>query len=259
MKQKRAFTLLEVLLAVILLGVFGIFGSKLLLGIYQNYNLQNQNFQKQLEAQNALLQVKRLLESSYLESLQILPNVPISTTSTNLIGKSLIFYEKLEQFVLQEDFAIPCFHGVFDPKSLKIINSTLSLEFLKLSTNPNTTCPFGLPKTALLISENFISPQDFYNPNFQGRILHFNTDSITLEIPNALKQQPLNKISPKLYFLDSPTRLHFGNSLILEQNKNYITLVENLSHFSLKTHSLGFYVRLCLQNDYCASSVIVEL
>ncbi|MCI5968361.1 prepilin-type N-terminal cleavage/methylation domain-containing protein [Helicobacter sp.] len=127
---KNAFTLLEVLLALILLGIFGIFSTKLILGVYQNYNIKNKNFQKQLEAQNALLQIKRLLENAHLASLQILPNAQISTTPTNLMGKSLIFYEKLEHFAPQGDFAIPCFHGVFNPKSLKITNNTLSLDFL---------------------------------------------------------------------------------------------------------------------------------
>ncbi|EEO25794.1 PulJ/GspJ family protein [Helicobacter winghamensis] len=258
-KNRNAFTLLEVLLAMILLGIFGIFSTKLLLGVYKNYNLNHQNFQKQLEAQNALLQIKRLLENTYLTSLQILPNAKISTIPTNLIGKTLVFYEKMESFTLHEDFAIPCFHGVFNPKSLKITDSTLTLDFLKLSNTPNT-CNFKLPKTALLVTENFIAPQDFYNPNFQGRILHLNADSIILELPNALRLQPITKLSPQLYFLKTPTHLHFSDSIILEQNGSSITLVENLSHFSLKSHALGIYMRLCLQKDaYCVSSVVVEL
>ncbi|MCI5968360.1 hypothetical protein [Helicobacter sp.] len=79
-------------------------------------------------------------------------------------------------------------------------------------------------------------------------------------MPNALRFQPLIKISPKLYFLNPPTLLHFHNAIVLEQNGIQITLLENLSHFSIKSHDLGLYIRLCLQKDsYCASSVIVEL
>ncbi|MBX7491141.1 hypothetical protein [Helicobacter turcicus] len=263
--KRSAFTLLEVLLAILLLGVFGIFSAKLLLGIYQNYSLKSQSFQKQLKAQNALLQIKRLLENAQLKSLQILSNpsgAQISTTPKNLIGESLIFYEKLEHFSLHGDFAIPCFHGIFNPKSVQVKNNTLTLDFLKLSqpSSANTTCDFKIPKTALLITEEFIAPQDFYNPNFQGKILALNTDSITLELPSTLRLQPLTKISPQLYFLNSPTLLHFSNSIILEQNGNKTLLLENLSHFSLKSHHLGLYAHLCLEKDsYCASTIIVEL
>lgn len=259
---KKAFTLLETLLAILLLGIFGVFSTKLLFSIYQNYNHKNQVRQAQLEAQNALLQIKRLLENAYFESLQILPRAEISNTPISLVGKSLIFYEKLEHFALSGDFAIPCLHGIFEPTSLQIKDSTLTLDFLKLSTNTqqNTACNFELPRTTLLITENFIAPQDFYNPNFQGKILNLNADSITLEIPLALKIQPLTSIKPQLYFFNSPTLLHFSDSIILEQNGSKILLVENLSHFSLKSHALGLYLRLCLQKDfYCASSVVVEL
>lgn len=260
--KKSAFTLLEILLAVILLGIFGAFSSKLLLKIYQDYRLQNQNFQKQLEAQNALLQIKRLLEGSYLTSLQILPNATISSTLTNLIGKSLIFHEKLDHFTLQGDFSAPCFHGVFNPESIQINKSILTLDFLKPPTNihTNTTCDFKLPKTALLVTENFIAPQDFYNKRFQGKILNLNASSITLELPSALKLQSSKLVSPQLLFLSSPTLLHFDNSIILEHNGNKILLTENLNHFSLKQHSLGIYARLCLHKDsYCATTVIVKL
>ncbi|TLD82893.1 hypothetical protein LS70_006270 [Helicobacter sp. MIT 11-5569] len=257
--QKSAFTLLEILLVIIFLGIFGIFSSKLLLKIYKDYNHNNQNIQNQLEAQTALLQIKRLLENSHLDSLQILPNLQISNISTNLIGKTLIFYEKLEHFTLNGNFAIPCLHGVFDPKNIQI-KDTLTLNFLKLSSN--TSCNLKTPKTALLITEDFIAPKDFYNPDFQGKILALNANSITLEIPPILIAQPLIKIKPQLYFLNSPTLLTFNHSVTLEKDGNTIILTKNLSNFSLKAHSLGLEATLCLkkaQNTHCASSVIVSL
>lgn len=69
--MRNGFTLVEVLFALILLGILGILGGSTLLKIYQNYHWQNQNFTQEIQAQNALLQIKRLLENSYLESLML--------------------------------------------------------------------------------------------------------------------------------------------------------------------------------------------
>lgn len=260
LNTKGAFSLLEILLVLMLLGVFGIFSSKLLLNIYQDYKHNNQDFSKQLEAQNTLLQIKRLLENAHFNSLQILPNTPISTTQTSLIGKSLLFYEKLETFAIQGDFAIPCFHGIFDPKSLRITHNTLTLNFLQLSNDvpSHTDCNFNLPQNALIITQDFNAPQDFYHPNFQAKILALNTRSILLEVPPILRQQPQIPITPQLLFLNSPVRLHATDSITLEQNGQHFLLAENLSHLSISSHPLGLYMRLCL-DTYCTSTIVVDL
>lgn len=96
--MRNGFTLVEVLFALILLGILGILGGSTLLKIYQNYHWQNQNFTQEIQAQNALLQIKRLLENSYLESLMLSSGEEIGANRLNLRGKSLMFYEKTQEY-----------------------------------------------------------------------------------------------------------------------------------------------------------------
>lgn len=257
----RAFTLLEMILVLGLLGIFGIFSTQLLLGIYQNYAQQNTNLQRQLEVQNALLQIKRILENSHLQSLQIAPNSSLPNALTSLKGKSLMFYPKLEEFALEGNFAIPCLHGIFNPKSWQPSNSTQRLEFLLLSRNPHCNIQDLISKDALIKSEHFTAPQDFYNPAFKGKITGLSAQYITLEIPQALQQ--ITQIQPHLYFLDAPFVLSIGDSITLETQNSRRILVRDVVDFKLKAQvisdSFAIYATLCLGDLHCAEAQIVEL
>ncbi|MCI7485470.1 MAG: hypothetical protein MSA68_05945 [Helicobacter sp.] len=72
--NKPSFTLFEMVLVLGLLGIFGAFSGQLLLGIYQNYAHERDNSNAQFRVQIALLQIKRILESAYLQSLQLSTN-----------------------------------------------------------------------------------------------------------------------------------------------------------------------------------------
>ena len=257
----RAFTLLEMILVLGLLGILGIFSAQLLLGIYQNYAQQNTNLQRQLEAQNALLQIKRILENSHLQSLQIAPNSSLPNALTSLKGKSLMFYPKLEQFALEGNFAIPCLHGIFNPQSWQPSYSTQHLEFLQLSSNPACDMQFLISKDALIKSQHFTAPQDFYNPAFKGKITAVSARHITLEIPQTLQQAM--QIQQRLYFLDTPFVLNINDSIALEIPNSRQILAQNIADFKLKAQVFGdsfaLYAVLCLDDSYCAEAQIVEL
>lgn len=279
--MRRALTLIEMLFALILLGIFGIFGGLTLLKIYQNYHWQESNFTQEIQAQNALLQIKHLLENSYLSSLMISNGEEISASPLSLKGKSLMFYEKAQEYVLVGDYALPCLHGVFEPKSAKW-NHFLELEFLDLDSKSNgilnQKCSLyqkpNMPQKALFVSSNFVAPKDFYHLKFQGEILELNAHKILLEIPPALKDsmqtnKPLG-LKPKVYFLNSISYLHFNDSIALESQsqlqgipQNTQQIIQEITDFKIAKTPLGLALEVCVSSTgaipYCANTLVVEM
>ncbi|WP_297813445.1 prepilin-type N-terminal cleavage/methylation domain-containing protein [uncultured Helicobacter sp.] len=275
--MQRGFTLIEMLFALILLGILGVLGGSTLLKIYQNYHWQNHNFTQEIQVRNALLQIKRLLENSYLESLILSSGEEIGINPLSLKGKSLMFYEKTQEYVRIGDYALPCLCGIIEPKSIKISN-ILILEFLSLDSNSNKIlnqkCSLyrkaNMPQKALFVTHNFIAPKDFYSLKFQGKILEINASKMLLEIPSLFRDSiPLKdslQIAPKIYFLDSISRLHFGNSITLEsksQLQNIQPIIENITDVKIAKTSLGFALEICIKSveaiPYCESVLVVEV
>lgn len=233
--MRHAWTLIEMLFALILLGILGVLGGSTLLRIYQNYHHQNDSFIQEIQVQNALLQIKRLLENSYLESLMLSSGEEIGSNPLSLKGKSLIFYEKTQEYVVIGDYSLPCLHGFFVPESAKI-NNVLTLEFLSIDLGSNGVLnkkcsvyqKVNLPQKALFVTSDFIAPRDFYNSKFQGKILELNANQITLEIPHLFKTFMQAKaaipIIPKMYFLYSISSLSFGDSIFWNPKANYKAL-----------------------------------
>lgn len=238
--MQRGFTLIEILFALILLGIFGIFGGLTLLKIYQNYHWENHHFVQEIQAQNALFQIKHLLENSYLKSLMLSNGEEIGTSLSSIKGKSLMFYETLQDNVIVGNYALPCLHGIFEPKSIQF-GTLLELEFLNLDSSSkeilNQKCSLytksNMPQKALFITSDFIFPKDFYHSKFQGKILNLNADKISLEIPQIFRdltqtnpQSPLS-IAPKIYFLKDISYLHFGDSIVLESKSQFPKTSQN--------------------------------
>ncbi len=276
--MRRGLTLIEMLFALILLGVFG---GLTLLKIYQNYHWQESNFIQEIQAQNALLQIKHLLENSYLSSLMISSGEEIGASPLSLKGKSLMFYEKAQEYVLVGDYALPCLHGIFEPKSAKW-NHFLELEFLDLDSKSNgilnQKCSLyqkpNMPQKALLVSSDFVAPKDFYHLKFQGKILELNAHKILLEIPPTFKDSMQAKKSlglmPKVYFLNSISYLHFDDSIVLESEsqlrgipQNIQQIIQEITDFKIAKTPLGFALEICVSSTgaipYCANTLVVEV
>lgn len=278
--MRSGFTLTEVLFALILFGILGILGGSTLLKIYQNYHWQNQNFTQEIQAQNALLQIKRLLENSYLESLMLSSGEEIGANRLSLRGKSLMFYEKTQEYVRVGDYSLPCLNAIFEPKSIQF-SGVLALEFLSLDSSANRILnqkclvykKSNMPQRALFVAHNFSAPKDFYSPKFQGKVLEINANKMLLEIPTFFRDStPLNflQISPKVYFLDSVSYLHFDDSVALEskaklQNipQNRQTIIQKITEVNISKTPLGFALEICVNNantnPYCANTLIVEV
>lgn len=280
-RMRRGFTLVEMLFALILLGIFGVFGGLTLLKIYQDYHWQESNFIQEIQAQNALLQIKHLLENSYLQSLMISSGEEIGASPLSLRGKSLMFYEKAQEYVLVGDYALPCLHGVFEPKSAKW-NHFLELEFLDLDSKSNgilnQKCSLyqkpNMPQKALFISSSFVAPKDFYHLKFQGKIVELNAHKILLEIPLAFKDFMQTKkslgLTPQVYFLNSVSYLHFNDSIVLESQsqlqgipQNTQQIIQEITDFKIAKTPLGFALEVCVPSagaiPYCAKTLVVEI
>lgn len=278
--MRSGFTLIEVLFALILLGILGVLGGSTLLKIYQNYRWQHQNFTQEIQAQNALLQIKRLLENSYLESLMLSSGEEIGANRVSLRGKSLMFYEMTQEYVRAGEYSLPCLNAIFEPKSIQF-SSVLALELLGLDSSANRIlnqkCLVykkpNMPQRALFVAHNFSAPKDFYSLKFQGKVLEINANKMLLEIPTFFRDStPLNslQISPKIYFLDSVSCLHFGDSIALEskaklQNipQNRQTIIDEITEVNISKTPLGFALEICVNdtnvNPYCANTLIVEV
>ncbi|TLD85432.1 prepilin-type N-terminal cleavage/methylation domain-containing protein [Helicobacter sp. MIT 05-5294] len=302
--MQKGFTLIEMLLGLILFGILGVLGGLTLLKIYQNYSYENRNFIQELQAQNALLQIKNLLENSHLASLMIVGGEEISTSLSSIKGKSLVFYEKEQEYALVGNYALPCLHGIFAPQSIAFANASsglLELEFLNLDSNSqailNQQCLLyqtqNIPQNALFTPAHFIAPKDFYHSKFQGRIVSLNAHKILLEVPpflkdfmqtqtnpssqnaqdsskNASQSQPALLIAPKIYFLNQASSLHFGDSIVLESQKqfpkipqNSQEILQNIADFKIAKTPLGIALELCILNAesalHCVSTLVVEL
>ncbi|WP_300763155.1 type II secretion system protein [Helicobacter sp. UBA3407] len=279
--MRHAWTLIEMLFALILLGILGVLGGSTLLRIYQNYHHQNDSFIQEIQVQNALLQIKRLLENSYLESLMLSSGEEIGSNPLSLKGRSLIFYEKTQEYVVIGDYSLPCLHGFFVPESAKI-NNVLTLEFLSIDLGSNGVLnkkcsvyqKVNLPQKALFVTSDFIAPRDFYNSKFQGKILELNANQITLEIPHLFKTFMQAKaaipIIPKMYFLHSISSLSFGDSIFLESKsqlqgvvRNTQEIIQEIADFKIAKTALGIALEICVNdargNPHCANTLVVEV
>lgn len=293
-RMRRGWTLIEMLFVLVFLGIFGVLGSLTLLKIYQNYHWNHRNFSQEIQVQNALLQIKHLLENSHLASLMLKSGEEIGINLSSIKGKSLMFYEKAQEYAIVGDYALPCLHGIFEPKSIKFHKSSDSLELEFLNLNPksngllNQKCSLykaqNMPQKALFITSDFMMPKDFYQSKFQGRILNLNANKISLKIPQVFKDstssqiypnpilpsQTVLNIAPKIYFLNTISYLHFGDSIDLQSQsqfpeipQNTQQILENMADFKIAKTPLGIALELCVSNMestlHCASTLVVEL
>lgn len=258
--MKNAFSLIEILIALAILGIIAILSAPSLLKTYELHILSKQKLDLELQAHNALLQVKKILQDSIQPSLQIIPQESLSQTPTNLKNKSLLFYPKIQESLLIGNYSLPCLHGIFDPKSFRV-DSTLHLNFLPIKADSTSTlnqnCKIYAQNAklrALFVPPNFIAPRDFYNPNYTAEILSLNATSLQSTIPQFLESNSESNsqnvtLLPKVYFLSTPYSLNFSDKITLEKEGKTHILLENLDSFFLSTSDFGILLKLCVKRE----------
>ncbi len=255
--MKNAFSLIEMLISLGILGIIAILSAPLILKTYELHTLSKQKLNLELQAHNALLQIKKILQDSIQPSLQIIPKETLGQAPINLKNKSLLFYPKTQESLLIKDYSLPCLHGIFDPKSFRI-DSTLHLNFLPIKANFTNTLNQNckIYKTAntklhvLFIPQNFIAPEDFYTPNYTAKILSLNATSLQSTIPKFLESKPQNvTLLPKVYFLNTPYILNLNDKITLEKEGKTYILFENLESFFLSTNDFGILLKLCAKGE----------
>lgn len=71
MKTHRAFTMVEVVFVVVILGIVGVAGGQAILKVYENYLLQGVYHQLELESRRLTTQVSRQLENAVWETIKV--------------------------------------------------------------------------------------------------------------------------------------------------------------------------------------------
>lgn len=251
--MKKVFSLIEITIALGILGIIVVLSGSSLLKTYELHTLSQQKLETKLQSLNALLQIKKILQDSIQPSLKIIPDEKISQNPINLKNKSLIFYPKTQELLLIGDYSLPCLHGIFNPKTLQI-NSTLNVEFLAIKTDfihfLNQNCKVYHNKLyALFVTENFVFPEDFYSQKYTAEILNLNANELQTTIPKFLESTTQNlTLLPKVYFLQMPYTLDFRDKISLQtQDKTHI-LFENLDSFFISTNDFGILLKLCTKD-----------
>ncbi|KPH50642.1 hypothetical protein HPU229336_01740 [Helicobacter pullorum] len=253
--MKQAFSLIEITIVLGILGIIGVISGFSLLKIYQHHTPIQKNIKHQLQTQNVLLQVKKILQNSIQPSLMLDTQESLSSSPLNLKNKTLIFYPKIREKISIGSYSIPCLHGFFDPKTLQI-NAHLSLEFLTIhrdsTASLNQKCTsYTHSLEALFVLQNFTAPKDFYSQEYKAKILHLDATSMQSTIPIFLQTHKNANLSllPKIYFLSQPSMLHFNDSLsLVTKDKTYL-LAKNLDSFYLSQNDLGIILKLCTNHQ----------
>lgn len=259
---KKGFSLLEVLLVLLVLGIFGLLLQKVWFALLQEYRVNTKELHSIQSAQNALLQIKRVLENAHLESLHY--DLKPILASINLKNKTLNFYEKPSEFALIGDFALPCLPEIFDVASMQF-SSHLTLHFLqamRVNSSFNACAIYKNPPLfALFVTDVFSAPKDFYNSLFKGRIHMLNAISMRLEIPQIFTLQNPLKIAPKIYYLNTPSMLEFKDSIMLVQNNQNTMLLKNYTAFFISKTPYGIGLKLCIKmrKEHCFEALVTEL
>ena len=251
--MKKAFSLIEITIALGILGIIAMLSAPSVLKIYELHTLSQYKLETKLQSLNALLQIKKILQDSIQPSLKIIPNESITQNPLNLKNKSLIFYPKIQESFLIGDYSLPCLHGIFNPKTLQI-HSTLNLELLAIKADfihlLNQNCKIYHNKLhALFVTENFVFPEDFYSQKYAAEILNLNANFLQTTIPKFLESATPNlTLLPKVYFLQTPYILEFEDKISLQTKDKTHIIFENLDSFFISTNNFGILLKLCTKD-----------
>ena len=236
----KAFSLFEILVCIVIFSIIGIFGSKSLLYIYKKYEIEKTQYYKTISHKNAFLQLKKILENAYLESLYI-------------EDSKIMFYEKIQERQYYKGAMLPCLINVFNPESIKL-TFNLSLEFLTLRSGFMPTCSvYNESLEVVFIGESFVFPNDFYNDRFKAKALTISNVNLTSTIPPFLQNR--EKIRPYLYFIKDATLILLEDSLKLVRNKEEYTILQKYDSFNIKRLDFGYAVSLCV-DELCLEDVL---
>lgn len=236
----RAFGLFEILVCVVIISIIGILGAKSLLYIYKKYEIEKTQYYKTISHKNALLQLKKILDSAYLESLYIKDD-------------KIVFYEKIQERQYYKDSMLPCLINVFNPESIKLA-SNLSLEFLTLRSGFMPNCNvYNESLEVIFVGESFIFPNDFYSNKFRAKVISLTHKNLTSTMPPFLQNR--EKIKPYLYFIKDKTEILLQDSLKLVRNKEEYTILDKYDSFNIRRLDFGYVVELCV-DEVCFSDVL---
>ncbi|MDD6055751.1 MAG: hypothetical protein SOW25_06985 [Helicobacter sp.] len=265
--MKKAFSLIEILFVLFSFGIFAFLAQSIFLKIIENYKFNTSSLLQTQNAQNALFQIKKLLENAYFDSISY-DFMPLKNTPQSIKNHSLIFYKKPQSFALFTNYALPCLQEFFNIDSMKI-STNLTLDFIpiKAQWNPNLNQKCKIyqnpPEFALIKTATFISPQDFYNNTYKGRILTLNAHSLSLETPPIFKNlAAAPQIAPKIYYLKSPKILEFSNEILLKDSTQKLLILDNFEDAFIWQDSLGIWLKICVKNPLntqCFSSIVTNL
>lgn len=279
--QKSAFSLLEILVALLIVGILGGLSGAGIFGLYKNYQARNIHYELQISTLNTLAQIQNILKDSLYLSIA-LDFALIPSNFLSLKSHHLNFIPKIHEKILFDAYALPCFSGFLEPSSLKISSSfeaSLALIDTKAQNPLNQNCQiYHHPNLeAIFINENFLFPQDFYNPVFRAKVLELKSAFIKTQIPPFLQNliatsptspttnpntSPLAFISPKFYLSKEIQSLSLNqNTLTLHKNTQNLILDSKVSDFLIAQKPFGIVLKVCKEEQnlhFCAEALLLK-
>ncbi|MDE5602596.1 MAG: type II secretion system GspH family protein [Helicobacter sp.] len=251
MKKFSAFSLIEVLIVALIVGVMLGISAKSILAIYGDYQSSRRKYLLEISLLNTIAQIQRILQKAVFESIL-------------LHNDTLEFLEKNNQWVRVGAYSLPCFSSLVAKAEMTNI---LKLEVLPLNqqfqANLNALCTLYAQPLELLFLYPNSSPKDCYTPKFRAKILSQNSYEIHTQIPEFLRNNSSKTFFSKVYLLD-PNRAHKkiilkDNQLFLLSDKSYL-LDDFIESMELERIEFGFKLTLCKKPKdlLCKSHIILE-
>ncbi len=251
MKKFKAFSLVEVLITALIVGIIAGISGKSILAIYADYQSSEQKYLLEISLLNTMAQIQKILQKAVFESIFLQDN-------------TLEFLEKSNQWVNLGDYSLPCFSSLVARATM---SNTLELAVLPLNQQfqerLNALCTLYSQPFELLFLYPNNSPRDYYTPKFRAKILSQNAYEIITQIPEFLINDASPTFFSKVYLLDSK-RAHKkivlkDNQLFLFSDKSYL-LDDFIESMELERVEFGFKLTLCKEPKdlLCKSHIVLE-
>ncbi|MDE6958234.1 MAG: prepilin-type N-terminal cleavage/methylation domain-containing protein, partial [Helicobacter apodemus] len=117
MKKFKAFSLVEVLITALIVGIIAGISGKSILAIYADYQSSEQKYLLEISLLNTMAQIQKILQKAVFESIFLQDN-------------TLEFLEKSNQWVNLGDYSLPCFSSLVARATM---SNTLELAVLPLN------------------------------------------------------------------------------------------------------------------------------
>ena len=193
MQSLKAFSLIEMLIAMLVIGMLVGISTKVFLSFYSDYESSKEKYLLEISLLNTLGRVQQLLQNAIFDS--ILEN-----------GDSIEFLEKSNEFVEVWGYSLPCFSSLVFKAEIDEDNGYLKLDVLPLHQEYQSQlyalCFLYFRPFEVLFVGAYKDPRELYSDSFRARLISYNGREIYTEIPSFLKDNSTQEFSPKIYLID---------------------------------------------------------